>query len=49
MAIRISRAIGGIAENWLRMQEALDIWKAETEFKNNSAIALLVAKQRFSF
>ena len=39
MAVRISRAVGGSPESWLRMQEALDIWEAEMKFKNNPAIA----------
>lgn len=39
MAIRIARAIGGTPESWLRMQQALDLWRAETKFKNNPAIA----------
>jgi addiction module HigA family antidote len=45
MAVRISRAVGGSAESWLRMQEALDIWEAEMKFKDNPAIAP-VAKSR---
>ena len=39
MAIRIARAVGGTPESWLRMQEALDLWKAEMKFKNNPSIA----------
>jgi addiction module HigA family antidote len=39
MAIRIARTIGGTPESWLRMQQALDLWTAETKFKNNPAIA----------
>ena len=39
MAVRISRTVGGTPESWLRMQEALDIWKAEMKFKENPAIA----------
>ncbi len=39
MAVRISRAVGGSPESWLRMQEALDIWEVEMKFKNNPAIA----------
>ena len=39
MAVRISRAVGGSTESWLRMQEALDIWEVEMKFKNNPAIA----------
>jgi len=39
MAIRISRAVGGTPESWLRMQEALDLWTAEIKFKNNPSIA----------
>ncbi len=27
MAVRISRAVGGSPESWLRMQGALDIWE----------------------
>jgi plasmid maintenance system antidote protein VapI len=41
MAVRISLAVGGTPESWLRMQEALDIWKAEMKFKNNPAMAPL--------
>ena len=26
MAIRLEKAIGGSAESWLRMQEAVDLW-----------------------
>jgi addiction module HigA family antidote len=33
MAVRISRAVGGSPESWLRMQEALDIWEVEMKFK----------------
>lgn len=39
MAIRIARAVGGTPESWLRMQEALDLWAAETKFKKNPKIA----------
>ena len=39
MAIRIARAVGGTPESWLRMQEALDLWKAEIKFKNNPGLA----------
>ena len=39
MAIRISRAVGGTPESWLRMQEALDLWTAEIKFKKNPSIA----------
>jgi addiction module HigA family antidote len=39
MAIRIARAVGGTPESWLRMQEALDIWIAETKFRNNPPLA----------
>ena len=39
MAIRISRAVGGTPEGWLRMQEALDLWTAEIKFKKNPSIA----------
>jgi addiction module HigA family antidote len=39
MAIRIARTIGGTPESWLRMQQALDLWTAETKFKNNPALA----------
>ena len=39
MAVRISRAVGGSPESWLRMQEALDIWQAEMKSKKNPAIA----------
>jgi addiction module HigA family antidote len=39
MAIRLARTIGGTPESWLRMQQALDLWTAETKFKNNPALA----------
>lgn len=32
MAIRISTALGGSPESWLRMQEALDLWEAQQKF-----------------
>lgn len=35
MAIRISIALGGSPESWLRMQGALDLWKAQQ--KNRQA------------
>ena len=35
MAVRISEAIGGTPESWLRMQEALDLWEARQKFVNN--------------
>jgi plasmid maintenance system antidote protein VapI len=38
MAVRISEAIGGTPESWLRMQEALDLWEAKQKFVNNPAI-----------
>jgi addiction module HigA family antidote len=39
MAIRVSRAVGGSPQSWIRMQEAFDLWAAELKFKNNLAIA----------
>jgi antitoxin HigA-1 len=39
MAIRISRAVGGTPESWLRMQEAVDLWTAEMKFKKNPLLA----------
>lgn len=33
MAVRIAREVGGSPESWLHMQQALDIWAAETKFK----------------
>jgi addiction module HigA family antidote len=39
MAVRISKVVGGSPESWLRMQEALDIWRAEMKFKDNPSIA----------
>ena len=39
IAIRISRALGGTPESWLRMQEALDLWAAEMKFKSNPDLA----------
>ena len=39
MAVRIARAVGGSPDSWLHMQQALDIWTAETKFKNNPALA----------
>lgn len=35
MAIRISRAFGGKADFWLRMQRKYDLRKAEQEFERN--------------
>ncbi len=35
MAIRISRAFGGKADFWLRMQRAYDLRKAEQEFEDS--------------
>lgn len=32
MAVRISEAIGGSPESWLRMQEALDWWTVKQKF-----------------
>jgi addiction module HigA family antidote len=29
MAIRLSKAFGGTAESWVRMQAAYDLWQAE--------------------
>ena len=37
MAVRISEAIGGTPESWLRMQEALDLWEARQKFVKNPA------------
>lgn len=39
MAIRIARAVGSSPESWLRMQEALDLWVAETKFQSNPSLA----------
>jgi len=39
MAIRIARVVGGTPESWLRMQAALDLWRAKIKFKNNPALA----------
>jgi len=39
MAVRISQAVGGSPESWLRMQEALDTWEVEMKIKNNPEIA----------
>ena len=36
MAFRISRAVGGSPESWLRMQEALDIWEVGMKLKKQS-------------
>lgn len=38
MAVRISEAIGGTPESWLRMQEALDLWEVKQKFVKNPAI-----------
>jgi addiction module HigA family antidote len=38
MALRISEAIGGTPESWLRMQEALDLWHAKQKFVDNPTI-----------
>ncbi len=38
MAIRIAQAIGGTAESWLRMQEALELWKARQKFEKNPSL-----------
>jgi antitoxin HigA-1 len=35
MAIRIARLIGGTADGWLRMQQAVDLWDLE---HNNSRL-----------
>ncbi len=35
MAIRISKAFGGKADFWLRMQRAYDLRKAEQEFEDS--------------
>jgi antitoxin HigA-1 len=39
MAVRLSRVIGGSAQSWLHMQEALDLWEVEQKFKRNPAVA----------
>ena len=39
MAVRLSEVVGGTAESWLRMQEALDLWEVRMKFKNNPSIA----------
>lgn len=39
MAVRISTVVGGSAESWLRMQEALDLWDVEMKFKDNPKLA----------
>ena len=39
MAVRVSTVVGGSAERWLRMQEALDLWGVKMKFKNNPALA----------
>lgn len=35
MAVRISGAIGGTPESWLRMQEALDLWEVNQKFNQD--------------
>lgn len=42
MALRLSGAVGGTPESWLRMQEALDLWEAAVKFRKNPALAALV-------
>ncbi len=42
MAVRIARAVGGMPESWLRMQEVLDLWVAEMKFKSNPKLAAKV-------
>ena len=41
MAIRISSAVGGTAESWLSMQQAVDLWEAGIKLKSNPALAPL--------
>lgn len=45
MAIRISEAIGGTPESWLRMQDALDLWEAKQKFVKNPAIKAIPIPQ----
>ncbi len=45
MAIRIADAIGGTPESWLRMQEALDLWKAKQKLVKNPAIKASPVRQ----
>ena len=33
MTVRVSTVVGGSAESWLRMLEALDLWVVEMKFK----------------
>lgn len=44
MAVRISKVIGGTAQSWLHMQEAVDLWEVEQKFKSNPAIAPVMMK-----
>lgn len=39
MAIRVSRAVGGSPQSWIRMQGSFDLWAAELKFKNNPGLA----------
>lgn len=39
MAVRLSKVVGGTAESWLRMQEALDLWEVRLKFKNNPSLS----------
>ena len=39
MAVRLARVLGGSAESWLHMQEAVDLWEVEQKFKQNPALA----------
>ena len=39
MAVRLARVIGGSAESWLHMQEAVDLWEVEQKFKQNPSLA----------
>ena len=41
MAIRISSAVGETPENWLSMQQAVDLWDAGVKLKSNPALAPL--------
>lgn len=42
MAIRLSGAVGGTPESWLRMQEALDLWEAGVKFRKNPMLVSLL-------
>jgi addiction module HigA family antidote len=46
LAARIAKALGHSAESWLRMQEAIDLWKLRQQPQHLAAVRQIKPKRR---